>query len=136
MTRLVMIGCAGLLLVAPAAEAQITAEVVTFYRQGGTTPATVPVVLDRAHRVCGLPLGPVPAVLQVNPRVLEWPDPAAPTTACQWTDPGTGLLSMWPADGIVYEGTIRFRSAAGEGPEGPRGNPFTRLPVLPLRVRP
>lgn len=118
---------------AQSAMAQITAEVITLYRQGSTTPLSAPIVLDRTQRVCGQPLGAVPGLI-VNPRRLEYPDPLSPTTACVWTDPGNGFLSLLAPDATTLEATIRFRTSAGDGPEGPRSNPFIRVPT-PGQVR-
>ena len=129
---LAAVGC----LVSVSASAQVvTAEILILYRQGATTPATEPIVLTRATRLCDQ--SPTPATaLVVNPRIVEWDDPDQPGRACVWTDPGTGPLALLAADGVVYEAALRLRVGTVEGPEGPRGNPFTRWPVVRPRIRP
>lgn len=119
--------------------APITAEVLTVYRQGQSTPAVSPVVLPRATRVCDQAIVPPPAGTVPNPREVAWADPANPATRdCEWTDPGNGVLAMLAADAaVVYEATLRFRTAAGDTAESPRSNLFTRpgvTPAAPARV--
>ncbi len=124
-----------------AQTATVTGEVMTIYRQGQTTPAVAPVTLPRANRVCAQTPVSVSGTV-ANPRVAAWPDPANGALECVWTDPGTGVLAMMAVDAaVVYEATLRLVTAAGQSPESPRSNLFTKpgtLAAAPaqFRVRP
>ncbi len=133
--RLIIIALVLVIASAASAAAQVTAETLTIYRQGSSTPAGA-YVLPRANMACGVDVTAAPSGVVVNPRIVEWNDPARPGRACVWTDPGTGPLAMLAQDGLVYDATIKLRVGTTDGPEGPRGNPFTRALVVTPRIRP
>jgi len=134
--RLIIIALVLVIASAASAAAQVTAETLTIYRQGSSTPAGS-YVLPRANRTCAVDITPAPPGTVVNPRIVEWNDPDRPSFACVWVDPGTGPLAMLAQDNLVYDATIKLRVGSTDGPEGPRGNPFTRpMSTVTPRIRP
>lgn len=119
-------------LVSSAHAQAITAEVLTIYRQGQTTPATAPIVLPRANIQCAQTTIAPPGGTVANPLRAAWPDPADATRDCVYRDPGNGPLAMLAFDAaVVYEATLVFRNGAGDSAASPRSNLFTRPGVPP-----
>ena len=114
-----------------AQTAPLTGVLVNIYRQGSTAAAVAPVTIPIAAVFCDQPSTPASGA-SVNPTIMLWEDPAAPTRDCRWTDTGTGILSMLAADpAVIYQGTIALVNAVGTGPESARSNLFTRPGLAP-----
>lgn len=126
-----------LVLVAGSAFAQdatITAEILTIYRQGQPAPSVAPVVLDRARILCDQPARSVAVLPVPNPTWISWPNPGNRGDECVYTSAAGDVLRMLAADpSVVYELTLRFRTAAGDSDESDRSNLFTRPGDIPAR---
>jgi len=111
-----------LTLCAAIAQAQTTTSyTLKIYAQGATQPTST-TSLQAQNFVCGQPQLPATAT---NPTRVQFNDPADPTKACEYRDPGTGPLFALPFGPQNYTATLTAVNGAGASPESAASLPFS-----------
>lgn len=135
MRQLVLIVVLSLATAASAAAqvAPIVRYDVTFYNVGAPQPLQAASQIPFSNFVCNQTL--VPAVAPViNPRVLEFDDPANVGKGCIYTDPGTasGVLFSMPVQTGPIEATVNAITSTNiASGESARSNSFTHPGTAP-----